>query len=234
MPNDLIQNPNPALFNNPVDEKTKTAILRTLIASKSSVKIQMDDKTFESTIFTTTDINKIAVNCANSGPQLAFKTGQEMACYFSIKNEFYFFTSKTTYTDIALIFSTPQIMYNVQRRDNFRVYVPNNMNQKVELVGYTLRMNLTDLSLGGCRVKVYYSESSQLTSFKAGTETDLCMTFLNFDNQIVHCKVKFLREDLKTKTAIIGLKFEKLKAEEIQEIQAAIFKIDRLNRCVEA
>ena len=230
MPNDLPNKPNSAHFNNPVDERTKRNIIRTLIASKSTVKIQMNDKTFESTIFQTSDPNMIAINCANSGPQLAFKTGEELTCYFSIKNEFYFFSSTTTFTDNAIVFSNPQILYNVQRRHNFRVYVPHNMSQKVELVGVKLEVHLTDLSLGGCGVKVTYNDFSQVSHIKSETQIALRMTFLNFDNQLVFCTVKFLRDEPKKKRVLMGLEFEKLKAEEIQEMQAAIFKISRLNR----
>jgi len=231
MPNDFSKTSNSTHFNNPVDEKTRQELLKTLATTKTNVKIYMDQKILESVTYPTTDLSKISVICGNAATDHPFKMGKDLTCHFSLQNEIYFFTSKTSFTDAAIIFSIPTIVYKIQRRDNFRVFIPKSMTQNLELVGLKqLKVKLEDLSLGGCKVTIQYPDISYLTNLKAGAEVALKMTFLSFDNQTVYCKVKFLRDEPKSRSASLGLEFEKLKAEEIQELQSNIFKIDRLNR----
>lgn len=229
MPKDA--NPNSTHFNNPVDEKTKLELFKMLATTKTNVKIYMDQKIFESVTYPTTDITKVSVICSNSATDQAFKMGKELTCNFSLHNEIYFFTSKTSFTDAAIVFSQPAVLYKIQRRDNFRVFVPKSMTQHLEIVGIKqLKVSLVDLSLGGCKITAQYADVSYISNLKAGAEIAMKMTFLGFENQTIYCKVKFLKDNPITRTASIGLEFEKLKAEEIQVMQANIFKIDRLNR----
>lgn len=229
MPKDV--NPNSTHFNNSVDEKTKIELFKMLATTKTNVKIYMDQKIFESVTYPTTDISKVAVICSNSATDQAFKMGKELTCHFSLHNEIYFFSSKTSFTDAAIVFSMPAVLYKIQRRDNFRVFVPKSMTQHLEIVGIKqLKVSLVDLSLGGCKINAQYADASYISNLKAGAEIAMKMTFLGFENQTIYCKVKFLKDNSITRTASIGLEFEKLKAEEIQIMQANIFKIDRLNR----
>lgn len=224
-------NPNSSHFNNPVDEKNKQELFKILATTKTNVKIYMDQKIFESVTYPTTDITKVSVICSNSASDQVFKMGKELTCHFSLHNEIYFFSSKTSFTDTAIVFSMPSVLYKIQRRDNFRVFVPKNMTQHLEIVGIKqLKVSLVDLSLGGCKVTVQYPDVSYISHLKNDAEIALKMTFLGFENQTVYCKVKFLKDNPITRSASIGLEFEKLKAEEIQIMQANIFKIDRLNR----
>lgn len=230
MPNDLF-NPNSAAFNTPVDPVTKLELFKMLATTKTNVEIYVDQKILNSVSYPTTDTSKVAVICSNSPADQIFKTGKEMTCHFSIHNEIYFFTKKSTFTEAALIFSVPDVIYKIQRRNNFRVFIPKNMTQNLELAGLKqLKVHLVDLSLGGCKVSVQYPDVSLLSHLKAGSQIHLKMTFLNFENQILNCKIKFVRDNARTRSASVGLEFEKLKAEEIQLLQANIFKIDRLNR----
>lgn len=231
MPNDLNKNSNSAQFNTPVDEKTKHELLKILATTRTNVRIYMDQKILESVTYPTTDLNKISVICANTPSDQPFKMGKDLTCHFSLHNEIYFFTSKTSFTDAAVVFSIPSVLYKIQRRDNFRVYIPKSMTQHLELVGLkSLKVSLADLSLSGCKVTVQYPDVSYLNNLKVGAEIALKMTFLSFENQTIYCKVKFLKDNSITRSVSIGLEFEKLKADEMKEMQANIFKIDRLNR----
>jgi c-di-GMP-binding flagellar brake protein YcgR len=224
-------NMNSTHFNNPVDEKTKHELFKMLATTKTNVKIYMDQKIFESVTYPSTDISKVSVICSNASADQPFKMGKELTCHFSLQSEIYFFTSRTSFTDAAIVFTMPAIMYKIQRRDNFRVFIPKNMTQHLEIVGIKqLKVRMEDLSLGGCKVTAQYPDASYISALKAGSEIAMKMTFLGFENQLIYCKVKFLKDNPITRSASIGLEFEKLKAEEIQEMQANIFKIDRLNR----
>ncbi|MBC7457277.1 MAG: PilZ domain-containing protein [Bdellovibrionaceae bacterium] len=218
-------------FNHPVQDKTKQELLRMLSTTKTNVKVYLDQKIFESVTYPTTDLTRISVICSNSTTNQSFKIGKNLTCHFSLHNEIYFFTSKTSFTDAAVIFSLPDIVYKIQRRDNFRVFIPKNMTQYLEIVGLKqLKISMVDLSLGGCKVTALYPDASHISHLKAGAEIALKMTFLNFENLTIYCKVKFIKDNPITRSASMGLEFEKLKAEEIQDMQATIFKIDRLNR----
>jgi c-di-GMP-binding flagellar brake protein YcgR len=160
-----------------------------------------------------------------------FKVGKELACYFLYQNEIYFFTSKTSFTDTTIIFSIPPVLYKIQRRDNFRALVPKSIKQHLEIVGIKqLKVTLVNLSLGGCKVIVSYPEALSIDQLKEGFQIKLLMSFISFENHVFHCKVKFLKDNSLEKLVTVGLEFEKLKADEIKELQANIFKIDRLNR----
>lgn len=231
MPNDLSKNSNTTHFNNPVDDKTKSELLKMLATTKTNVKVYMDQKIFESVTYPTTDLSRISIICSNSATDQAFKMGKDLTCHFSLHNEIYFFTSKTSFTDAAIVFSIPQIVYKIQRRDNFRVFIPKNMTQHLEIVGIKqLKVKMEDLSLGGCKITAQYPDASYISALKAGSEIAIKMTFLGFENQLIYCKVKFIKDNTITRSASLGLEFEKLKAEEVQVMQANIFKIDRLNR----
>lgn len=231
MPNDVNKNSNTTHFNNPVDEKTRHELFNILATTKTNVKIYMDQKIFESVTYPTSDISKVSVICSNAATDQPFKMGKDLTCHFSVHNEIYFFTSRTSFTDAAIVFTLPAVMYKIQRRDNFRVFIPKNMTQNLEIVGIKqLKVKIEDLSLGGCKVTVQYADASYIANLKPGAEIALKMTFLSFENQTIYCKVKFLKDNPITRSASLGLEFEKLKAEEIQELQANIFKIDRLNR----
>lgn len=219
-------------FNSPVDEKTKRDILKWLVTTKTNVEILMDQKSFESVTYPTSDISKVTVICSSADRTAqAFKTGRDLTCHFTLHNEIYFFTSKTTFNEAAILFSSPNIVYKIQRRDNFRVSIPKTMTQHLEFESAKqLKIKLIDLSLGGCNITVTYPDILTINLLKLGYEIALKMTFLSFDQQTFYCKIKFIKDDPKTRTLSLGLEFEKLKAKEIQDMQSNIFKIDRLNR----
>jgi c-di-GMP-binding flagellar brake protein YcgR len=231
MPDDFNQNPDSTHFNYPVDEKTKLSLFKMLATTKTDVQIYKNQKKIESVTYPTSDINKVTVIYSNDATDESFKTVQDLTCHFSLYNEIYFFTSKVSFTDTAILFSVPVVIYKIQRRDNFRVSIPKNLTQLLELVGHKqLKVSLVDLSLGGCKVLIVYPDASYISNLKVDAEIALKMTFLSIENQTIHCKLKFIIDNATTKSASIGFEFANLKADEIKELQAAIFKIDRLNR----
>ena len=223
MPND---------FNNPVDEKTKRDILRWLVTTRTNVKITLDQKSFESVTYPTSDLSRIIVICSDTDrTEKEFKTCKDLTCHFTLQNEIYFFYSKTTFNETAILFSIPATIFKIQRRGNFRVPIPKNMTQHLEFESAKqLKVKLIDLSLGGCNITATYSDTAWISHLKLDLEIGLKMTFLSFDQQIFYCKIKFIQNDLRTRTVSLGLSFEKLKAKEMQDMQSNIIKIDRLNR----
>ena len=231
MPNDLNKNSNSTAFSNPVDEKTKIELLKLIATSKTNVTVYSDQKSFEAVTYPSNDFNRITVPCAKGSSIDSFRASQSLVCHFSLHEENYFFTSKTTLTDTALIFSTPTVVYKVQRRDNFRVDIPQNFPHQIEITGLKeLKIKLLDLSMGGCKINATYSEPTQISQLKENFEIALKFSFLSFENLTVYAKIKFTKHEPRTKSVAIGLEFEKLKADEIQDLQANIFKIERLKR----
>lgn len=216
----------------PVDEKLKNELFKNLCSHKMAVKIFLNKKIIESTTVEVTSNSKIFVSHIQEPTDTRFSNSPEVECHFMVNHDMYFFKGHPTYADNALIFNLPSVVYKIQRRENFRVYIPSNLLQNIEIVGEkNSKVTFNNLSLTGGQI-IIKNPDVHLSSdrYKLNDTFKLKINLLDFRNQIIHCVVKFVDTSPKTGIAICGIQFQNIDAAKLQDLQNIISKIDRINR----
>lgn len=219
----------------PVDEKLRLDLINKIRSNIVLVRVYLGKKLIESNTLEMKDSTVIYIPYKESGnPRLS--NLPEAECHFSINQDMYFFKGVPTYIDEKLAFNLPTIVYKIQRRENFRVFVPPSVLQNIELVTErSSKAVLNNLSLTGGKITVKSPDLNlALDRFKLNNPIKLKITLLDFNNQIFNCVIKYVEASPKTGTTILGIQFQNLDAVKTQELQNVIAKIDRLNRQVAA
>ncbi len=122
--------------------------------------------------------------------------------------------------------------YQIQKRDNFRVNVYSNIIQKIVFDrNKSLKAQIVDISLGGCRIHILMNSYEPFTNYyKMDHLVSLKIELDEFSAENVEAKIKFMKINPQMNYIILGLEFEKLLAQETQDLQKIIFKLERQNR----
>lgn len=220
---------NPTTYQ-PTDEKLRIDLVNKICAQSVLMKIYIGKRFIESFTREISSSQKIFISYTPEPNELPFATKLEAECHFSINQDMYFFKGNPTYADNTLIFSAPTIIYKIQRRENFRVYIPPSVQQSVEIAterGAVVHMN--NISLTGAQIKIKSSNLNLAADrFKLNDYIKIKLTLLDFNNQNFNCVIKFA--ETKNGFTTLGIQFQNLDASKTQDLQNIIAKLDRLNR----
>lgn len=114
------------------------------------------------------------------------------------------------------------------RRQNFRVDLPLSVPQKVSILGLKeTRVRLNDLSLSGCQLAVH---TRNYEFFSLNENLDIIINLFNLEDCKLRAKIKVIRKNITKNLLLLGLEFVKPGPESLQDLQSALFRIERLNR----
>lgn len=149
-------------------------------------------------------------------------------CSFTYSNNKYFFKSKATSTDVYFFLNFPEKIYKIQRRNNFRLSVPNFLDHKINIIEFpSLESRLIDISLGGCRLEISTQNELELID-----ETDITIEI-----NILHSEIKDLvativfnqfSPELQKQT--VGLQFGQISADQTAHLHTTLIQVDRAVR----
>ncbi len=217
----------PTFFNQLSDQNSKE-VLAFLVHNQTNLIVKVDKKHFKTKMLTKKNDREFTVYKFN------FQNYQNEAvvCSFDIKDEKYFFKSIMKATNAELLISFPNEVFQLQRRNDFRVNIPTNVTYLCELktVNKT-RLNvmaeLRDLSLGGCLVSV--KEGAKL-SIPADSEIEIHIKINDFDSPHIRTVAKHIKMIKGNDTLQLGLKYIDPMADFLRELQGLLVQLDRLHR----
>lgn len=158
-------------------------------------------------------------------------TNEHVTCCFFLRDEIYFFYSLMSSNNIEYTIDLPPEIYQLQRRNDFRVSMPIGMPQTciityLKQVKKHIVIGVRDLSLGGCQL------SAPAAKLEINTDDEFTMTlkidrfeFTNLQLKARHCKLIKEQNNL-----LIGASFLNLDGENLSEMLALLMFLDRKAR----
>lgn len=121
------------------------------------------------------------------GQTIPFFKDHEVIVTFNLASEKYFFKALCRTIAGELVFDFPFDIFQLQRRQSYRLKIPSSYKAQVAVVAHNHRQinliaGMQDLSTGGCRFLVKVEESN----FKIDDEIEIFMHFKGRDS--LHCK----------------------------------------------
>lgn len=158
--------------------------------------------------------------------------GEQVICSFEINAEQYFFTSELRTHLLHVIMLVPNEIFQLQRRNDFRVIIPANSVYNCTLRAIDGRpvqiaAEIRDLSLGGCQILINKNKQLQL---QKNTEIGFSFKMGQIDRENIYCSVRHI-EILKNNSKILmGLKFKNSDADFLTDLQGLLVQLDRIHR----
>lgn len=156
---------------------------------------------------------------------------EPVICSFEINAEKYFFRSEVSTHSLGLVMQTPNEIFQLQRRDDFRVIVPTGSVYECTIRtmgGKPVKMDaeVRDLSLGGCQLRIPKSEFHIQRDVEIGF--DFKMNHIDREN--IYCSVRHVEQAQCDTKIIMGLKFQNSDADFLADMQALLVQLDRIHR----
>lgn len=216
----------------PVSEKAGIELKTFLTSHKTAMKIYLRNLIIEGSIMPSSNSQTLSfIKSTNVDLDVNTIKYSELNCHFTHKNDMYFFKSQGQLIENKLHLSMPETIFKLQRRENFRVYTTAGASQSVvlpEALRYTAQ--LKNISLSGCQISLNESDFEKAQMFFQ-TDSHLKVKIQLFDFiKTFDCKVKFIEKSKEPEALLLGLHFEDLSADTTEDLQAAVFKLDRHNR----
>lgn len=156
---------------------------------------------------------------------------QEVVCSFEISAEKYFFKSKISTEINDLVLNLPADIFKLQRRNDFRVAVPESMNYVCEIThinGYPNKIiaQIRDVSLGGIKLVCPVEGRKEYTD----AEMILKIKIKDYELENIPCQVKRYIQAEGSSRAQIGLRFLDSSASFLTDLQSLLVYLDRVQR----
>ena len=154
-----------------------------------------------------------------------------MTCSFQVNEDLYFFRARLTSSNIDYVLSMPEGIFQLQRRNNFRVVIPlglhyecavHSLNDKPVKIAAELR----DFSLGGCQISL--GEGS--AELKTEDKFEISLKLHRFDFPRLVLVAKHVKVIEGKNNVLAGCSLEEPEAEVVAELQAMLMYLDRLHR----
>lgn len=156
---------------------------------------------------------------------------EEIVCSFEIKDDKYFFKSHLTSTNAEFKILIPIDIFQLQRRNDFRINVPAGMTAACEIKTINMfknpmKVELRDLSLGGCMIAF----PSRKLKISLKDEVEIKIKLHQFDEENIPTIAKHIKIIDATETTLVGLQFVSADAMFLTELQGLLFFLDRVHR----
>lgn len=156
---------------------------------------------------------------------------EPVICSFEINAEKYFFKSEITTRQLNLVMQIPLEIFQLQRRDDFRIVVPTGSNYECSIRtidGRPIKLpaEVRDLSLGGCQIGFVKPEYPLMRD----TEIGFNFKMHHLDRENIYCSVRHIEPINRDKKILVGLKFKSSDADFLADMQALLVHLDRVHR----
>ena len=159
-------------------------------------------------------------------------SNEEVICSFEIKDERYLFRTNLNSTRAELLLNLPYDIYQLQRRNNFRVMIPAAVSyvctiRSVNFAKTNIKAELRDLSMGGCLVIL---QNADKLNIPKDSEVEMSLKLNEFDTPSIKTEAKHLRPVESNNTLQIGLQYLDPSADFLSELQNLLMQLDRIQR----
>ncbi len=212
-----------AEFFNVISDPEKDAIIDFIQKNTIECVIKIYDSYWR-TEFVSTDQKFICVEKKNN-----FKISDEkIIINFEANSDYYFFKSTVTSDDSKLVIALPEKIFKLQRRNDFRLTMPNNIQPIIKLKNYPeLKAEVKDLSMGGCKI-TFKTDVDLILDLDSNTAIHI--KILEFEEKNLPVTIKFIERRPDSKTVTIGLQFIDSNTERITLMRSTLLQLDRILR----
>ncbi len=167
-------------FFNKLGPNDSKEILDFVVHNQSNLVLKINDQHFKTKMLSKKNSNEFSVYKFN----FVEYQNDEILCSFDVKADKYFFISAAKATGSELIISVPSEVYQLQRRNDFRVTIPPSLGYSCELrtVNFqkaNIKAELRDLSLGGCLVSLQGADKLEIAK---DSEVEIYLKINDFEN----------------------------------------------------
>ncbi len=210
-------------FFNPILENEKISILEYIRSNNAECVIKVFDSHWK-TQFLKTAKNNIQVLKKN----FTKLDNEKVIVSFESVGDQFFFESVIESSETQIIIKTPEKIFKLQRRNDFRVTIPSTLKPILKLKKYPdLKTEIRDMSLGGCKIAIKTEFKLDLT---LNTEVELQIKVLDFEEKKLYAQIKFVDFIADAKTQILGLQFTELTSDQTTLMRTTLLQIDRILR----
>lgn len=210
-------------FFNPILENEKISILEYIRSNNAECVIKVFDSHWK-TQFLKTAKNNIQVLKKN----FTKLDNEKVIVSFESVGDQFFFESVIESSETQIIIKTPEKIFKLQRRNDFRVTIPSTLKPILKLKKYPdLKAEIRDMSLGGCKIAIKTEFKLDLT---LNTEVELQIKVLDFEEKKLYAQIKFVDFIADAKTQILGLQFTELTSDQTTLMRTTLLQIDRILR----
>ncbi len=215
-------------FFNTISDSEKSSLISYIQENNVECTFKIDD-TYSKSYFLKSEKNSIQIFKKKSFP---IDSEKIVVTFESIGDLFFFESIAKTTSDESdnqkLLIDLPNQIYKLQRRNDFRVTIPSHLRPVIKIKNYPdLKIEIRDLSLGGCKLSVQTEFKLDLT---LDSETEINLKILDFDEKNLNVIIKFLDHIQDAKTMILGLQFIELNSEQTALMRNTLLQLDRLLR----
>ncbi len=156
---------------------------------------------------------------------------ESVFCNLSINDNQFYFQTKMNSDSNSCQLELPKKIYQLFRRNNFRVSMPVGHKYECKILyindrKITVPIELRDLSLGGCQLSI----ASGLAEIKKDDLMDFYLKIEKFEFSKLTITVRHVQPVKENNTILIGASFKDLEAEITSELQAMLMHLDRVHR----
>lgn len=157
-------------------------------------------------------------------------SNEPIICSFQVKEDRYFFKSHLSSTNIDYVVEVPDEIFQLQRRNDYRVSMPVGVVYKCEIrningVNSTIKAEIRDMSLGGCQISV-----SGITEIKQNDEVDLYLKLDKFEFPKLPLTAKHVKVIEGQNSTLIGASYYQPSGPLIADLQSMLMHLDRVHR----
>ncbi len=215
-------------FFNKLAPNTTQDILEFSFRSQINLVLKIHDRHFKTRILTKKNDREFSVYKFN----FVEYQNEDVICSFDVRNDKYFFKALLKATDSDFIISIPADVYQLQRRNDFRITITPSISYscEVRLINFkklTAKAELVDLSLGGCLISLKNADKFEVP--KDG-EVEISLKINDFENQSIVTIAKHVRMIGSNNSLQLGLQYVDPSANFLSELQTLLIQLDRIQR----
>lgn len=156
---------------------------------------------------------------------------EAVTCNFHYKEDRYFFKSHLNKTNSDYTLEVPSEIYQLQRRNNYRVAMPIGIVYKCEItkvngVKSNISAEIRDISLGGCQISI----AGITSDIRQNDEFVLYLKLGEYEFQNLVLNAIHLKFIDSQNTTLIGASLQEPESDMLSELQSMLMYLDRFQR----
>ena len=158
-------------------------------------------------------------------------SNEPITCIFQVKEDRYFFKSFLNNTTVDYTIEVPTEIYELQRRNDYRVSMPLGVFYKCEIIRINelkknIKTEIRDMSMGGCQISI----AGITSDIKQNDELVLYLKVDKFEFQKIAITAKHIKFIESQNTSLIGASLTEPDSELHSELQSMLMYLDRVQR----
>lgn len=214
-------------FYNLVDNVKRDEVILSLMNDNIEIALKINIKHCRAKILAKRNANEFLISQVSKEK---FKD-ERITCSFEFKRNKYFFKTLLTSNVDGMTILSPTELFQLQRRDNFRMVIPIGVKYVAELQSINgkrinEKMEIRDISLGGCQV-VFKKIAIKINP---GDHLQIKIQMLDLDKELISCQAKHvlpLQSDTKVQ---LGMTLTEPDANLLRGLQSLLIHLNRIHR----